>query len=161
MANTDVKVREIRLLESYSNAYSRFMQASIALSYRFKNSFGHKDAKAHEYMRRIQKNRELIQQKLIHAKEAVAASMKRGGGMDGKELMNREQDLRKYQLLYQKAQQYEEISKQLYQKVHAETERMAWQSNLFRHKLEQSKEEGEGFLNKAISALNSYIQSNG
>ena len=81
--------------------------------------------------------------------------------MDGKELMNREQDLRKYQLLYQKAQQYEEISKQLYQKVHAETERMAWQSNLFRHKLEQSKEEGEGFLNKAISALNSYIQSNG
>ena len=158
MANTDVKVREIRLLESYSNAYSRFMDATIQLSYRMKNSFGRKDEQACEFLRRIKDQRTIIQQRLTHAKTEVEASMKRGGGMDGKELENRMLVLRKFKALDEKAQQYEELGKQLYQRVHAETERVVGQSNIFRRKLEQSKEEGENFLNKAISALNSYTQ---
>lgn len=158
MANTDVQVREIRLLESYSNAYSRFMDATIELSYRMKNSFGRKDEKAHEFMRRTQDYRNIIQQRLTQAQTEFDASLKRGGGMDGQELANRELVLRKFKALNQKAQQYEEISKNLYQKIHAETQRVAEQSNIFRRKLEQSKEEGENFLNKAISVLNSYKQ---
>ena len=158
MANSDVQVREIRLLESYSNAYCRFMDATIELSYRFKQRFGHKEEKAHEFMRRIQDYRNTIQQRLTHAQTEFDASLKRGGGMDGQELANREIVLRKFKALNQKAQQYEEISKSLYQRIHAETQRVAEQSNIFRRKLEQSKEEGENFLNKAISALNSYKQ---
>ena len=158
MANSDVQVREIRLLESYSNAYCRFMDATIELSYRFKQRFGHKEEKAHEFMRRIQDYRNTIQQRLTHAQTEFDASLKRGGGMDGQELANRELVLRKFKALNQKAQQYEESSKSLYQRIHAETQRVAEQSNIFRRKLEQSKEEGEIFLNKAISALNSYKQ---
>ena len=32
----DVKVREIRLLEAYSQRYQGFMESSIAMSYRFR-----------------------------------------------------------------------------------------------------------------------------
>lgn len=158
MANSDVRVREIRLLESYSNAYSRFMEATIALSYRFRNSLGRKEEKAHECMRRIQEYRNIIQQRLTHAQIEVEASIKRGGGMDGRELENRELVLRKFKALAEKAQQYEEISKKLYQKIHAETERAMEQNSIFKRKLEQSKEEGENFLNRAIDALKNYTQ---
>lgn len=158
MANSDVKVKEIRLLESYSNAYSRFIEATIALSYRFMNNFRRKDEKAHECVNRIKTYRETIQQRLKQAQNEVEASLRRGGGMDGQELANRELVLRKFQTLNQKAQEYEESSKKIYQNIHSQTDRMVEQSNIFRRRLEQSKEEGANFLNRAISALNSYTQ---
>ena len=48
MANADVKVREIRLLESYSQAYNRFMESTIQMTYRFRNLFAQKDDQARE-----------------------------------------------------------------------------------------------------------------
>ena len=46
MANGDVKVREVRLLESYSTAYNRFMESTIQMTYRFRNLFEQKDDEA-------------------------------------------------------------------------------------------------------------------
>ena len=78
--------------------------------------------------------------------------------MDGLELAHREQALEKYKALYKKAQNYAESAKKIYQNVHGEFERVEFMTNRQRHKLEQSKEDGNNFLNKAISALNEYRQ---
>ena len=53
MANSDVKVREIRLLESYSQAYDNFMQATIHMTYRFRTLFAQKDDEARDLERKI------------------------------------------------------------------------------------------------------------
>lgn len=158
MANTDVKVREVRLLESYSTAYNNFMQATIAMTYRFRNLFANKDDEAKDLERKIKEHLNIAQQKLGHAKADYEASLKRGGGMDGLELAHREQALEKYKALYQKAQNYAESAKKIYQNVHGEFERVEFMTNRQRNKLENSKEEGNNFLNKAISALNEYRQ---
>jgi len=158
MANTDVKVREIRLLESYSQTYNRFMESTIAMTYRFRNRFAQKDDEARELKRKIEEHLNIAQQKLAHAKTDYEASLKRGGGMDGQELAHREQALEKYKALYQKAQKYAESAKKIYQNVHGEFERVDFMTNRQRDKLENSKEEGNNFLNKAIAALNEYRQ---
>lgn len=158
MANSDVKVREVRLLESYSTAYSNFMQATIAMTYRFRNLFANKDDEARDLKRKIEEHLNIAQQKLGHAKADYEASLKRGGGMDGQELAHREQALEKYKAIYQKAQKYAESAKKIYQNVHGEFERVEFMTNRQRDKLEQSKEEGNNFLNKAIAALNEYRQ---
>ena len=158
MANTDVKVREIRLLESYSQTYNRFMESTIAMTYRFRNRFAQKDDEARELKRKIEEHLNIAQQKLAHAKTDYEASLKRGGGMDGQELAHREQALEKYKALYQKAQKYAESAKKIYQNVHGEFERVDFVTNRQRDKLENSKEEGNNFLNKAIAALNEYRQ---
>jgi hypothetical protein len=108
--------------------------------------------------RKIKEHLNIAQQKLGHAKADYEASLKRGGGMDGQELAHREQALEKYKALYQKAQKYAESAKKIYQNVHGEFERVEFMTNRQRHKLEQSKEDGNNFLNKAISALNEYRQ---
>ena len=156
MANSDVKVREIRLLESYSQTYNRFMESTIAMTYRFRNRFAQKDDEARELKRKIEEHLNIAQQKLAHAKTDYEASLKRGGGMDGQELAHREQALEKYKALYQKAQKYAESAKKIYQNVHGEFERVDFMTNRQRDKLEQNKEEGNIFLNKAIAALNEY-----
>ena len=158
MANSDVKVREIRLLESYSQAYNRFMDATIHMTFRFRTLFAQKDDEARDLERKIKEHLNIAQQKLGHAKADYEASLKRGGGMDGQELAHREQALEKYKALYQKAQKYAESAKKIYQNVHGEFERVEFMTNRQRHKLEQSKEDGNNFLNKAISALNEYRQ---
>lgn len=158
MANTDVKVREIRLLESYSQTYNRFMEATIQILYRFRNLFAQKDDQARDLERKIKEHLNIAQQKLAHAKANYEASLKRGGGMDGQELVHREQALKKYNSLYKKAQNYAESAKKLYQNIHGETERVELMTNRQLVKLEKSKEEGNNFLKKAIAALNKYRQ---
>ena len=158
MANADVKVREIRLLESYSQAYNRFMESTIHLTFRFRTLFAQKDDQARDLKHKIDDYLNRAQQFLAHAKVDYEASLKRGGGMDGQELAQREQKLEYYKKLYQKAQNYAESAKKLYQNVHGEFERVDYMTNRQRHKLEQSKEEGNNFLNKAIAALNEYKQ---
>lgn len=158
MANTDVKVREIRLLESYSQTYNRFMDATIHMTFRFRTLFAQKDDEARDLERKIKEHLNIAQQKLGHAKADYEASLKRGGGMDGQELAHREQALEKYKALYKKAQNYAESAKKIYQNVHGEFERVEFMTNRQRNKLEQSKEGGNNFLNKAISALNEYKQ---
>lgn len=158
MANSDVKVREIRLLESYSQTYNRFMESTIHMTYRFRNLFAQKDDEAREQERKIKEHLNIAQQKLEHAKSAYEASAKRGGGMDGQELAHRQQALEKYKALYEKAKKYTESAKKLYQNIHGETDRVIWMTNRQRDKLEKSKEEGDNFLKKAIAALNEYTE---
>jgi tetrahydrodipicolinate N-succinyltransferase len=100
----------------------------------------------------------IAQQKYAHAKADYEASLKRGGGMDGKELRHREQALQMYKQLYEKAQKYAESAKKMYQNIHGETDRVIWMTNRQRDKLEKSKEEGDNFLKKAIAALNEYTE---
>ena len=154
MANADVKVREIRLLESYSQAYNRFMESTIQMTYRFRNLFAQKDDQAREFKDHLN----IAQQKYAHAKADYEASLKRGGGMDGKELRQREQALQMYKQLYEKAQKYAESAKKMYQNIHGETDRVIWMTTRQRDKLEKSKEEGDNFLKKAIAALNEYTE---
>ena len=158
MANSDVKVKEIRLLESYSTTYNRFMESTIQMTYRFRNLFVQKGDEARDLERKIQEHLNIAQQKLAHAKADYEASVKRGGGMDGQELAHREQALEKYKALYKKAQNYAESAKKLYQNIHGEFERVEWMTNRQRHKLENSRDEGNNFLKKAIDALNEYKQ---
>ncbi len=158
MANGDVKVKEVRLLESYSTAYNRFMESTIAMTYRFRNLFFRKDEEARDLKHKIDDYLNRAQQFLAHAKADYETSLKRGGGMDGQELAQREQKLEYYKKLYQKAQNYAESAKKIYQNVHGEFGRVEIMTNRQRHKLEQSKEEGNNFLNKAIAALNEYKQ---
>ena len=80
----DVKVREIRLLEAYSQRYQGFMESSIAMSYRFRAIITQKDDEARDYTRKISDHVNIIEQKLTHAKNDLEASARRGGGMDGK-----------------------------------------------------------------------------
>ena len=158
MANSDVKVKEIRLLESYSNTYNRFMESTIQMTYRFRNLFNQKDDQARDLERKIKDHLNIAQQKYAHAKADYEASVKRGGGMDGNELRQREQALEMYKKLYEKAQNYAESAKKLYQNIHGETDRAIWMTIQQRNKLEKSKEEGDNFLKKAITALNEYRQ---
>lgn len=158
MANSDVKVREIRLLESYSQAYNRFMESTIHMTFRFRVLFAQKDDEARDLKHKIDDHLNIAQQKLAHAKAEYQASVKRGGGMDGMELAHREQALEMCKHLYEKAQKYAESAKKLYQNIHGEMERVDYMTIRQRHKLEQSKEEGDNFLNKVIAALNEYRQ---
>jgi hypothetical protein len=128
------------------------------MTYRFRNLFFRKDEEARDLKHKIDDYLNRAQQFLAHAKVDYEASLKRGGGMDGQELAQREQKLEYYKKLYQKAQNYAESAKKLYQNVHGEFERVDYMTNRQRHKLEQSKEEGNNFLNKAIAALNEYKQ---
>lgn len=154
----DVKVREIRLLESYSQTYNRFMESTIQMTYRFHTLFAQKDDQARDLEHKIMDHLNIAQQQLAHAKTAFEASVKRGGGMDGMELAHCEQALEKCIALYKKAQNYAESAKKLYQNIHGETNRVILMTNRQRHKLEDSKEEGGKYLEKAIAALNEYRQ---
>ena len=158
MASGDVKVREVRLLEAYSQIYNGFMEATIQMTYKFRNLFEKKDDEARILEHKIKDHLNIAQQKLAHAKADYEASVKRGGGMDGQELAHREQALEKYKALYKKAQNYAESAKKLYQNIHGEFERVEWMTNRQRHKLENSRDEGNNFLKKAINALNEYKQ---
>ena len=158
MASGDVKVREVRLLEAYSQIYNGFMDATIHMTYKFRNLFEKKDDEARILEHKIKDHLNIAQQKYNQAKTAVEASARRGGGMDGQELAHRGQALEMYKHLYEKAQKYAESAKKLYQNIHGETERVVWMNNKQRTKLEQSKEEGNNFLKKAIAALNEYKQ---
>ena len=144
----DVKVREIRLLESYSRTYNAFMESSIAMSYRFRAIITQKDDEARDYTRKIKDHVNIIEQKLTHAKNDLEASARRGGGMDGKELEHRPQKVERWKKLLEKAKQYEEVSRKLNQNVHAEVERMIWMNTRFREKLEKSRDDGMNFLNR-------------
>ena len=152
----DVKVREIRLLEAYSNSYKGFMESSIAMSHRFRAIIQQKDDEARDYTRKIKDHVNIIEQKLTHAKNDLEASLR--SGKNAREAEQRQHVVEKYKKLLEKAKTYEETSKKLNQNVHAEVERMIWQNNRFREKLEKSRDDGVNFLNKAISALNSYRQ---
>ena len=158
MANSDVKVKEIRLLESYSNTYNRFMESTIQMTYRFRNLFAQKDDQARELEHKIKDHLNIAQQKYVHAKNAYEASLKKNGGPDANELRHREQALEMYKQLYEKAKKYAESAKKLYQNIHGETDRAIWMTIQQRNKLEKSKEEGDNFLKKAIAALNDYSQ---
>ena len=158
MANSDVKVKEIRLLESYSNTYNRFMESTIQMTYRFRNLFAQKDDQARDLERKIQEHMNIAHQKYVHAKADYEASLKRGGGMDGNELRHRQQAMEMYKQIYEKAKKYAESAKKLYQNIHGEVERAEFMTNRHRNKLEKSKEEGDNFLKKAIAALNDYSQ---
>ena len=158
MANGDVKVWEVRLLEAYSQIYNGFMEATIQMTYKFRNLFEKKDDEARILERKIKDHLNIAQQKYNQAKTAFEASARRGGGMDGQELAHRGQALEMYKRLYEKAQKYAESAKKLYQNIHGETERVIWMNNKQCNKLKQSKEEGNNFLKKAIAALNEYKQ---
>ena len=158
MANSDVKVREIRLLESYSQTYNRFMESTIHMTFRFRTLFEQKDDQARDLERKIKDHLNIAQQKLAHAKSAYEASLRSGRNDGGNELRHRKQALDKYKQLYDKAQKYVESAKKLYQNIHGETDRVIWMTNRQREKLERSKEEGDNFLKKAISALNEYTE---
>ena len=158
MANSDVKVREIRLLESYSNAYNKFMESTIQMTYRFRNLFVQKDDEARDLERKIKDHLNIAQQKYTQAKNAYEASLRRNRDDGGNELRGRQQAMEMYKQLYEKAQKYAESAKKLYQNLHGETDRVIWMTNRHREKLEKSKEEGDNFLKKAIAALNEYRQ---
>ncbi len=128
------------------------------MSYRFRAIITQKDDEARDYTHKIRDHVNIIEQKLTHAKNDLEASMRRGGGMDGKELEQRAQKVERWKKLLEKARQYEEISRKLNQNIHAEVERMVWMNTRFREKLEKSRDDGMNFLNKAISALDSYTQ---
>ena len=154
MANSDVKVREIRLLESYSQAYNRFMESTIHMTYKFRNLFQLKDDQARELKHKIEDYLNIAQQKYIQAENDLEASARRGA--NATEMAQKERALQMYKNLYEKAKQYSESAKKLYQNIHGETDRVLWMTNRQRDKLEKSKGEGDNFLKKAIAALNEY-----
>lgn len=158
MANSDVKVREIRLLESYSQTYNRFMEATIQMTYRFRNLIAQKDDQARDLEHKIKDHLNIAQQKYAHAKADYESALKRNGGPDENELMQRKQTVEMFKQLYEKAQNYAESAKKLYQNIHGEVERADWMTNRHRNKMEKSKEEGDNFLKKAISTLKDYSQ---
>ena len=161
MANNDVRVKEIKLLEAYSNTYKGFMESTIAMSYRFQNLVWHKDDEARDVKRRIAEHCEIIRQRLVNAQNEFEASVRSDKKENSNEIAHRERALQKYKSLYEKAKEYEELSKKLYQKVHGETDRMDWMTKRFREKLEKSRDEGSNFLKKAINTLNEYSDNNG
>ena len=128
------------------------------MTYRFRAIILQKDDEARDCTHKIKDHVNIIQQKLTHAKNDLEASMRSGGGKNSREIEQRQRVVEKYKKLYEKARQYEENSKKLYQKVHAEVDRMIWMNTRFREKLEKSRDDGVNFLKKAISALNSYTQ---
>lgn len=158
MANSDVKVKEIRLLESYSNTYNQFMGSAIHITYRFRNCFALMDDEARDLNHKIQEHLNIAQQKYTHAKTAYEDSLRRGRDDGGNELRQRQQAMEMYKQVYEKAKNYAESAKKLYQNIHGEVERAEWMTNRHRNKLEKSKEDGDNFLKKAIAALNDYTQ---
>jgi hypothetical protein len=128
------------------------------MTYRFRNLFAQKDDQARELEHKIKDHLNIAQQKYTHAKTAYEASLKSGRDDGGNELRGREQALQMYKQLYEKAQKYAESAKKLYQNIHGEFERVEWMTNRQRHKLENSRDEGNNFLKKAIDALNEYKQ---
>lgn len=145
-------------MESYSTAYNRFMESTIQMTYRFRNLFAQKGDQARDLEHKIKDHLNIAQQKYTHAKTAYEEALKRGRDDGGNELRQREQAVEMYKQLYKKAQKYAESAKKLYQNIHGEVERVEWMTTRQRNKLEQSKEEGENFLKKAIAALNEYRQ---
>lgn len=145
-------------MESYSTAYNRFMESTIQMTYRFRNLFAQKGDQARDLEHKIKDHLNIAQQKYTHAKTAYEEALKRGRDDGGNELRQREQAVEMYKQLYKKAQKYAESAKKLYQNIHGEVERAEWMTTRQRNKLEQSKEEGENFLKKAIAALNEYRQ---
>ena len=158
MANSDVKVREIRLLESYSQTYNRFMESTIHMTYRFRTLFAQKDDQARDLEHKIKDHLNIARQKYTKAKNAYEASARSDRDDGGRELQQRQQAVEMYKQLYEKAQKYAESAKKMYQNIHGETDRVIWMTNRQRAKLEKSKEEGDNFLKKAIAALNEYKQ---
>ena len=156
MANSDVKVKEIKLLEAYSGAYTRFMDATIQMSRKFYVLFDRKGNQARDVTHKIKDHLNIAQQKLVHAQHDLEASARRGA--DPMEMAQRERAVHMYKELYEKAKQYNDSAKKLYQNIHGEMERVEYMNVRQRHKLEQSREEGKNFLNKAIAALNDYSQ---
>ena len=154
----DVQVREIRLLESYSAAYKNFMEATITMTYKFRTLLQQKDDEATRQAHRVRDTTNLIHQKMVKAKNDLEAAQRRDSDDGGRELEQCAKAYKKFKELYKKAQQYEESSKQLQQKVHGEIERVDYMNRRFRNKLEKSRDEGGNFLQKAISALNDYKQ---
>ena len=158
MANSDVKMREIRLLESYSQTYNRFMESTIQMTYRFRNLIAQKDDQARDLEHKIKDHLNIAQQKYAHAKADYESALKKNGGPDENELKQRKQTVEMFKQLYEKAQNYAESAKKLYQNIHGEVERAEWMTNRHRNKMEKSKEEGDNFLKKAISTLKDYSQ---
>lgn len=158
MANADVQVKEVQLLEAYSTTYKDFMDATIAATHRFRNLFERQRSETDRQVSRIQNAKNEIRTKMEWAKNELEASQKRNRDDGGEELRHRQQAYEKFKNLYKKAQQYEESGKKLQQRVYREIERMDQMTLRMRHKMETNKEEGENFLKKAISAINSYKQ---
>ena len=158
MANNDVKVKEIQLLELYSDSYDKFMESTIHMTYRFRNLFVQKDDQARDLERKIKDHLNIAQQKYVHAKNDLEAALKKNGGPDENEVMHCQQAMEMYKQVYEKAKKYAESAKKLCQNIHGEVERAEWMTNRHRNKLEKSKEDGDNFLKKAISALNDYTQ---
>ena len=158
MANADVKVKEIQLLEAYSGTYKEFMSATIAMTHRFRSILQQKKDEAFTQEHRIRDAANLIQQKMVQAKNALEAVQRRNRDDGGRELEQCEKAYKKFKELYKKAQQYEESGKKLQQKVNGEIDRVDYMNRRFRDRLEKSKADGENFLEKAINALNSYRQ---
>lgn len=156
MANSDVKVREIRLLEAYSCTYNRFMDATIQMTYKFRALFDNKRDEALNITHKIKDYLIIAQQKYIHAQNELEASARRGA--NPQEMAQRERAVQMYKALYEKAKQYEESAKKLNKKIQGEVERFDWMNMKHRNKLEQSKGDGNNFLKKAIAALNDYRQ---
>lgn len=156
MANTDVKVKEVRLLEAYSRTFNGFMSSTIAMTYRFRNIIKQKDEEARDLEHKIKDYLNLAQQKYTHARTAYEKSVESNRDDGGNELRQREQAVKKYKDLLQKSQNYAENAKKIYQKIHGEVERVNWMTERYRNKLEKSKEEGDSFLKKAITVLNEY-----
>lgn len=154
MANSDVRVKEIKLLEAYSNTYTRFLDATIHMSYRFRVLFNQKGDQARDITNKIKDHLNIAQQKLVHAKHDLEASARRGANPI--EMAQRERAVQMYKELYEKAKQYDESAKKLYQRIHGEVQRVDIMSVRQRNKLERSKEEGSNFLNKAIAAIKDY-----
>ena len=156
MANSDVKVKEVRLLESYSTAYNRFMDATIQMTYKFRALLDDKRDEARNITHKIKDHLNIAQQKYIHAQNELDASARRGA--NAQEMAQLERAVQMYKALYEKAKQYVELAKKLNQKIQGEYERFDWMNMKHRNKLEQSKEDGNNFLKKAIDALNDYRQ---
>ena len=134
------------------------MQATIQMTYRFRNFFMQKDDEARELEHKIKDHMNIALQKYTQAKNAYEASVRNSRNDGGNELKQRQQAFEMYKKLYEKAQKYVESARKLYQNIHGETESMEWMTNRQRNKLEKSKEEGSNYLKKAIAALNDYRQ---
>lgn len=158
MANSDVKVREIRLLESYSTVYDRFMDSAINMMHRFYFLFSHKDDNARDLVHKINDHLHSAEFNYSKAKAEYYASLKRNGGPSENEVRYRAQALRWHKQVYEKAKMHAESAKKLYKNIHGETNRVSLMTNRQREKLLRSKEDGDNFLKKAIAALNEYKQ---
>lgn len=134
------------------------MESTIQMTYRFHNLIAQKDDQARDLEHKIKDHLNIAQQKYAHAKADYESALKRNGGPDENELKQRKQTVEMLKQLYEKAQNYAESANKLYQNIHGEVERAEWMTNRHRNKLEKSKEDGDNFLNKAISALKDYSQ---